>query len=363
MTELRRGFTTGTAAAAATKAAIFKMAGQSLVEVMVTLPNGGQIAIPVRIWRTDGGTYYAEIVKDGGDDPDITSGVIIRSVVKRQGNAISIKGGYGVGRVTKPGLPVAPGEAAINPVPRRMISQAIQESPIKNNLEIIIEVPQGLELAAQTLNPRLGIVDGISILGTSGIVEPMSNEAWQTSLVSQLQVIRAAGYTSVVLTPGRQGLSWGVAHGIPEARIAETSNFIGFMLEQCVEKGFQAALLWGHYSKLVKIAAGNFNTHNKISDGRLETIAAITAICGGEADLIKRIFYANTTEEAVEYLTIKDLDRIVLNKAAERATERAMGRVKGLLVGCILLDRGGQIRGNDDGAKKIIEAEQWQINW
>jgi cobalt-precorrin-5B (C1)-methyltransferase len=244
-----------------------------------------------------------------------------------------------------------------------MIYQAIQESPIKNDVEVVIEVPQGLELAARTLNPRLGIVDGISILGTSGIVEPMSNEAWQISLVSQLQVIRASGSTTVVLTPGRQGLSWAVTQGIPEAKIAETSNFIGFMLEQCVENGFQAVLLWGHYGKMVKIAAGNFNTHNKISDGKLETLTAITAICGGDLDLIKQIFYANTTEEAVEYLTNKHLDRIVLNKAAERATQRAMDRAKDLLVGCVFLDRQGRIRGSDDGAKKIIEAEQWQISW
>jgi cobalt-precorrin-5B (C1)-methyltransferase len=364
MTELRKGFTTGTAAAAATKAAIYQMAGQAVAEVTVTLPNGAQLVIPVQeSGVTAFGAYYAEVIKDGGDDPDITNGAIIRSLVRQHGPGITINGGSGVGRVTKPGLPVALGEAAIKPVPRRMICQAITESPIKNDLEVTIEVPRGAELAVKTLNPRLGILDGISILGTSGIVEPMSNEAWQVSLVSQLQVIRAAGFLTVVLTPGRQGLNWATAKGIPEVQIAEMSNFVGYMLEQCAEKGFQAVLLWGHYGKLVKLAAGNYDTHSRMSDAKLETLTAITAVCGGTIDLIKQIFYANTTEEAVGYLTARNLDRIVLDQVAERATQRALMRVKNLLVGCVLLDHQGRIRGSDQGAQKIVEAEQWQINW
>jgi cobalt-precorrin-5B (C1)-methyltransferase len=135
------------------------------------------------------------------------------------------------------------------------------------------------------------------------------------------------------------------------------------MLDQCAEKGFHSVLLWGHYGKLIKVAAGNFNTHSRLTDAKLETLTAITAICNGEPDLIKKIFYANTTEEAVEFLTVKDLDRVVLNKVAERVSQRAMERVQGLTVGCVLLDRQGRIRGSDLQAKKVIEAERWPINW
>ncbi|MGE5583045.1 MAG: cobalt-precorrin-5B (C(1))-methyltransferase CbiD [Bacillota bacterium] len=362
MRVLRKGFTTGAAAAAATKAAIYRMAGQTLTNVAVTLPDGTQMLIPVSGSGVRGdGVYYAEVIKDGGDDPDVTSGAVIRSVVKKRGESVIITGGTGVGRVTKPGLPVAPGEAAINPVPRRMILQAVREAPINNCLEIIIEVPQGKELAEKTLNPRLGIIGGISILGTTGIVEPMSEEAWKDSLALQLKVIRAAGFQAVVLTPGRQGVQWGASMGIPTEQIAEMSNFAGFMLDECADSGFTSVLLWGHYSKLLKVAAGNFNTHSRLTDAKFETLTAITAVAGGQPGLLKQIFNANTTEEAIFCLETAGLDRIVLNIAAGRASARAMARVKGLTVGCVLLDRQGRLRGWDENAKKLVEAEKWPI--
>ncbi len=362
MKVLRKGFTTGTAAAAATKAAISRLVGQESAEVTVTLPGGELISISVRETGVeDGDLFYAEVVKDAGDDPDVTNGAIIRARVRRRKGPILITGGVGVGRVTKPGLPVSVGEAAINPAPRKMIETVIREAAFIDGLEVVIEVPQGKQLAEKTLNPRLGIIGGISILGTTGIVEPMSEVAWQDSLALQLGVIKATGSESVVLTPGRQGLKWAVHKGIPENRIAEMSNFVGFMLDKCEEYGFRSVLFWGHYGKLIKVAAGNFNTHSHLTDAKLETLTALTALSGGNKDLLAKIFTANTTEEAVGYLAEQELDRVILNQVAARVSSRVEARNKKLASGCILIDRQGEIRGMDEGAGKIIEAEQWPI--
>ncbi|TCL74069.1 cobalt-precorrin 5B C1-methyltransferase [Hydrogenispora ethanolica] len=363
MNGLRQGFTTGTAAAAAVKAALLCMAGEENHTVEVSLLQGGKLEIPVQSCGrvdSDPGAYYGEIVKDAGDDPDVTHGLLIRAEIRRlPGTAVVLNGGAGVGRVTKPGLPVPPGEPAINPVPRRMILQAVDETPIRQGLEITIIVPRGAEVAPRTLNPRLGIVGGISILGTTGIVKPVSEEAWRDSLVPQLNVIAAAGHDTALLTPGRQGLNWALQRGIPEEQIAETSNFIGFMLEQSQKAGFRQVILWGHYGKLLKVAAGVFKTHNRVADARLETLIAISALLGAAPELLRRIDSANTTEEAVQQLTAAGLDRPVLDAAAERASRKAGERYGIPAVGTVLLDRNGVIRGSDRNAERIMRERRW----
>ncbi len=363
MKELRKGFTTGTAAAAAVKAALYFMAGSECRTVMVSLPKGGQLEIPVQeCGRSDSepGVYYGEIIKDAGDDPDVTHGLVIRAEVRPiPGAAVVLKGGCGVGRVTKPGLPVPPGEPAINPEPRQMILQAVAEAPIRQGLEITIVVPRGAEVASRTLNPRLGIVGGISILGTSGIVLPVSDDAWRESLVPQLKVIAAAGYDMALLTPGRQGLNWALRWGIPEEQIAETSNFIGFMLEQSREAGLKEVLLWGHFGKLIKLAAGVFNTHSQVADARLETLIAVGALCGVSEALLRQLDSANTTEEAVQYLAGAGLDRLVLDAVAERASRKASERYGPLTVGTVLLDRDGACRGWDRTAQRLMRERRW----
>lgn len=364
MRELRKGFSTGAAAAAATKAAAHRLLGTVLDQVDLNLTNGIGLVIPISNSGIGlSGEAFAEVVKDGGDDPDVTNGIVIKAVVRKIGAGVKICGGKGVGRVTKPGLPIEPGEPAINPVPRRMIETALNDVTAEGGWEVTIEVPEGERVATKTLNPRLGIIGGISILGTTGIVEPMSEEAWRLSLASQLSIIKALGHRTIVLTPGRQGASVAINSGIPEDQVAEMSNFVGYLLDKCFELGFASVILWGHYGKLLKVAAGNFQTHNRVSDGRLETLAALAAVNGVSTPTVAEILQANTTEEAVNRLTQLKLDRIILNQAAERISRRAQERASGLSVGAVLTDRQGSVRGIDPGAYKIIEAEQWKMNW
>lgn len=364
MRELRKGYTTGAAAAAAAKAAGYRLFGAIPGQVTLRLPDGNFLTIPI-INSGFGlaGEAFAEVVKDGGDDPDVTNGIVIRAVVRRIAAGVLIKGGQGVGRVTKPGLPNKPGESAINPVPRRMITEALADLTSEGGWEVTIEVPEGERVAIRTLNPRLGIIGGISILGTTGIVEPMSEEAWQESLVAQLLVIKALGLKTAVLTPGRQGAVTALNHGIPEEHLAEMSNFVGYMLDKCLEFDFSSVILWGHYGKLIKVAAGNFQTHNRISDGRMETLAALAAVNGVSAQVVADIINSNTTEEAVDRLAQVKMDRLILDRAAERISLRIRERVKGILVGAVLTDRQGAVRGVDQGAVQIIEAEKWKMNW
>jgi cobalt-precorrin-5B (C1)-methyltransferase len=361
---LRKGFTTGSAAAAATKAAILRLQGESPERVSVALPGGGSLEIGVRISGClDEWSAFAEIVKDAGDDPDVTDGIVIRAVVRRGGSGIRIDGGTGVGRVTKPGLPVAPGEAAINPAPRWMIEQVIRESPFSENLEVTIEVPEGETVVLKTLNARLGIEGGISIIGSTGIVEPMSEAAWQEALRLQLCVAQAAGYRAIVLTPGRQGAKSAEAQGIPDDQIAETGNFVGFMLDCCGELQFKTVLFWGYLGKLVKVAGGSFNTHNKAADGRRETLAALAALHGAESRVLDALLTANTMETALIILETAGLAATVFNHAAERLCERAVERSEIQNIGCVMLDRSNRIRGCSQSVKKICEAELWPVKW
>ncbi len=364
MRELRKGFSTGAAAAAAAKAACHRYFGTRLDQVTLNLPNGSTLSIPISDSGIgSNGEAFAEVIKDAGDDPDVTNGLVIKAIVRRLADGLIICGGKGVGVVTKPGLPVEPGQPAINPVPRRMIAEALLDVTIECGWEVTIEVPGGEQTANKTLNPRLGIVGGISILGTTGIVEPMSEEAWQESLVAQLSVIKALGLRTVVLTPGRQGIVGAVKQGIPEVYLAEMSNFVGYMLDKCLDFGFSSVILWGHYGKLLKIAAGNFQTHNRVSDGRMEILAALAALNGVSSQTVAEIFNSNTTEDGVNRLAQLKVDRIVLDQAADRVSKRAKERVNGMWIGAVLTDRQGSVRGIDQGAYKIIEAERWKMNW
>jgi cobalt-precorrin-5B (C1)-methyltransferase len=364
MPSLRKGFTTGTAAAAAAKAAILRLQGESPQRVSVALPDGGLLEIEIsKSGCFDERSAFAEVVKDAGDDPDVTDGIVIRALVRCGGPGIRINGGTGVGRVTKPGLPVALGEAAINPVPRRMIERVIRESPFSKGLEVVIEVPEGETVARRTLNARLGIEGGISIIGSTGIVEPMSESAWQEALQLQLKVAQAAGFRAIVLTPGRQGAKSAELFGVPANQIAETGNFIGLMLDSSRELGFEKILFWGYLGKLVKVAGGSFNTHNKQADGRMETLAALAALHGAGNKVLDGLLTANTMETALIILEEAGLAEPVLDHAAERLCERARERSGIQSIGCVMLDRSGRIRGCSQSAKRICEAESWPVKW
>jgi len=351
---LKRGFTTGMCAAAAAKGAALALLGSDCGQsVKVKTPQGFEIEFEIVKLKKGEGYSLCCVYKDGGDDPDVTSGLkICARVEKNTSRDIIIKGGPGVGRVTKPGLAVPVGEAAINPVPRKLIKNAVREVLPKDTGAVVeISVPGGEEAAFKTLNPKLGIVGGISILGTSGIVEPMSLEVWKRSLLPQVRVAVAQGHRELVLTPGRKGEKLAVErYGFPAESVVQMSNFVGDMLKECVKSGVKKVLLFGHHGKLLKVAAGNFQTHSRISDGRLETIAALAALCGAGSDTVGRILESTTAEETLEVLSrCRDgLLHEVFNLAARRASTRANEYTRGCLeVDTALLSLQGDILGTD----------------
>ena len=322
-------------------------------EVEVKLPIGSEITLKITDFELNNGFSKCCVIKDAGDDPDITDKAKICAEVKKIEKGIIIKGGWGVGKVTKPGLQIAVGEPAINPIPRKMILEEVSKVlPPNQGAEVTIFVPGGEELAKKTFNPKLGIVGGISILGTTGIVEPMSEEAFKESLVPQIDIALANGYDEIILTPGNIGEKIAISKGVPSEAIIQMGNFVGFMLEACVRKGIRKALLVGHISKLTKIAAGIFNTHAKVADARFETLAAYASLLGAEKKIIKSILESNTTEHALEILQENNLTK-VFDLIAERASVRSMEYIdKKMEIGAILFSYQREIIGKSSNAVK-----------
>ncbi|MCL2337134.1 MAG: cobalt-precorrin-5B (C(1))-methyltransferase CbiD [Firmicutes bacterium] len=363
--QLRSGVTTGASAAAAAKAAASAFfLGLFPAAVSVVNPAGKEIKVPIHRYYDLPGGKGAAVIKDGGDDPDVTHGLEIKvAVAPAPQGVITLLGGEGVGIVTRPGLQVAVGQPAINPIPEQMIKTALaQVLPPEQGCTATISVPGGLKAAERTLNPRMGIVGGISILGTSGIVRPMSEEAFKDSLAPQLDLALAAGFKSVVLTPGRMGWRNALQYHLPESALVEMSNFVGFMLDACVEKGINKVLLWGHYGKLIKVAAGIFHTHSRIADARGETMAALAASLGAGPATVRAIMSCNTTEAMMQILAEHNLPE-VLDLAARRASARAAEYAKGrLIVGTALLSMDGRLVAADRQAQAIGSELGWLVS-
>ncbi len=322
---MRYGFTTGSCAAAASKAAAYMLlTGKLKQDITIQTPKG--IVFHAEILEITRGEkeVTCAVRKDGGDDPDITTGALIFSSV-RIGNQIKksvtesvgaleqkkaeilIDGGTGVGRVTKPGLDQPVGNAAINHVPREMIAKEVQEvcalADYTGTLEIIISVPTGEKLAEQTFNPRLGIVGGISILGTSGIVEPMSSQALLDTIKVELNQKKAEGYPVAAVSPGNYGLDFMKnTYHYDLDRSVKCSNFIGDTIDMAIAAGFEKMLLTGHIGKLVKVAGGIMNTHSKEGDCRMELLVAAGVRNQVPYPVLDEILQCVTTEEAVRKL-------------------------------------------------------------
>lgn len=299
---LKKGYTTGTCAAAAAKAAvIYLLTGEALKSVSVRLPSGGAINIKIAKTRLEGGRAECAVKKDSGDDPDVTNGIMIWAAVKARKGGIVIDGGEGIGRVTREGLDQPIGAAAINSVPRRMIRNAVCDAAgdYDGGFEVIIYAPEGRKIAEKTFNPRLGIEGGISVLGTSGIVEPMSEKAILDTIFLELKTRRATGEETAVLVPGNYGEEFAKKEfGIEN--IVQCSNFIGEAIDYTSDLGFSSVLIISHMGKLVKLGSGIMNTHSKYADGRMETIALCAALAG-YADFSK-ILDCITTDEAFELI-------------------------------------------------------------
>lgn len=365
---MRYGFTTGSCAAAAAKAAAYMLlSGRQKNTITIETPKGIPYTAEIlEITRGEKAVQCA-VRKDGGDDPDITSGALINAEVSLTDHTrtqatdtrIHIDGGIGVGRVTKPGLDQPVGNAAINHVPREMIAKEVLEvcdlMDYKGNLQVIISVPEGEAIAKQTFNPRLGIVGGISILGTSGIVEPMSNQALLDTIRVELNQRRAEGFDYVAVAPGNYGLDFmKKAYGYDLDKSVKCSNFIGATIDMAVECGFTRMLLTGHIGKLIKVAGGIMNTHSKEADCRMELLSAFAIHEGAGADVAAKILDCVATEEAVRLLREAGRQQEVMDYAMERImfylNKRAGGRMQ---IDCIMYDNTfGELA-------KSKEADRW----
>ena len=302
----RKGYTTGSCATAAAKvAALMALRQQVINQVSIVTPSGITLRLNVEQPLICGQQASAAIRKDGGDDVDATHGMLIfAQVALNDSGSITIGGGEGVGTVTRKGIGLPIGSAAINRTPRQTIEQAVREviGP-ERGADIVIFAPEGEERAQKTYNGRLGILGGISIIGTTGIVTPMSEESWKRSLALELEMKRAQGMTSVIFVPGNHGERFVQEHmQIDAERVVTMSNFVGYMLQEAQRLGFQRVVLVGHLGKLIKVAAGIFHTHSHIADGRMETLVARLALLGAPHEFLRAVFECSTTEAAMELI-------------------------------------------------------------
>ena len=325
--KLRKGFTTGTCATAATAAAISMILNQDIEEkVTVSTANGVEVTMNIKNPTFSETTASAAVEKDGGDDADATHGLLIYSTVTLlpDSTEIIIDGGEGVGRVTQKGLKCDVGMAAINPTPRAMIEKTARQLLGPDcGAEIIISVPGGEETAKLTYNSRLGIVGGISILGTTGIVNPMSEDSWKASITIELTMLYNQGYRSVVLAPGNYGEDFATnVLGIPPHRIVNMSNFVGHVLKEVQRIGFTRVLMVGHMGKFVKVAGGIFSTHSKDSDARMEIIMANLALLGAPVELLEKVDQCITTDAAgtlIEEYHYEEVYQVLVDKMKFRS--------------------------------------------
>lgn len=303
---LRTGWTTGTCAAAAAKAAAAALhTGEIQQTVQIGLPSGQRVRFPVDKCTVSCTEAEAVVVKDAGDDPDVTHGARLTATVRwRDEPGIELDGGVGVGVVTKPGLGLELGGPAINPVPRAMITQAVGEAVDLNNkgVQIIISVPDGEKMARKTTNARLGIIGGISILGTTGIVRPFSTASWRASVEQAIAVLAAQGEDTVVLcTGGRtEKGAMKLLPRLPEVCFVEVGDFTGAALRRAVEHGLTRVIFAGMAGKLTKLAAGVLMTHYTRSKVSLELLKDVTLAAGGGQDLAGQVGNANTARHAAE---------------------------------------------------------------
>lgn len=324
----RRGYTTGSCATGAAKAASYMLLTKKVIKTInIDTPKG--IPLTLKLENIDIKENYAQcsVKKDGGDDIDATHNLDIYARVEFiDSNEILITGGTGVGVITKKGLGVGVGEAAINKTPRIMINNEVRKVIGEDKgVKVTIFVPDGDVIAQKTFNPRLGIIGGISIIGTTGIVEPMSDEGWKKSLSIELEMKKAQGLDKIILVPGNHGEMFIKEKlGIDMKYVVRTSNFIGYMLKEAQRIGFKQILMAGHLGKYVKIAGGIFNTHSKVADARNEILIANLALMNAPFELIKSTNECLTTEEFIdvlekdEYREYKGIYNILSQKCKER---------------------------------------------
>lgn len=366
--KLRYGYTTGSSATAATKAALMYLLDDSkhdIPEVTIKLPSGNPLTISVNSLEKKENSVLASVIKDGGDDPDVTHGLEIYSKVSlRNDSKINIFGGIGVGKITKKGLPVAPGNSAINPVPLKMIRETVEEMlPEGLGADVEIFVPKGEETAKKTLNAKLGIIGGISILGTTGIVKPMSEESWKASLAIELKMaLENAGNGEAIFLFGNRGkqyLSDNFDDNTSQAIVI--SNFVGYMFDRACEFEAKKIYFIGELGKFVKVAGGIFHTHSRVSDAKMEILTANALLVGESTENMKKIMASNTTEEATKYIEKTEIYNLLAEKAKQKCEEYCRRNGWELEVETLIISAEKEVLGNSryffDNFKSKIEAK------
>ncbi|MCR5283574.1 MAG: cobalt-precorrin-5B (C(1))-methyltransferase CbiD [Lachnospiraceae bacterium] len=382
---MKKGFTTGSCAAAAAKAAAYMLlTGREKTQIQILTPAGITYAPAIEEIRMGEDFVSCAVKKESGDDPDITDGILIFAKVcfaqlrskerekeaakeeakeeakESTGAKVIIQAGEGIGRVTRPGLDQPVGEAAINSVPRKMIetqvSQVMELFDQTEPLLVELSVPGGEKLAEKTFNPRLGIEGGISIIGTSGIVEPMSTKALLDTIRVELRQKKAMGARVAVISPGNYGLAFmKEQYDFDLDRAVKCSNFIGDTIDMARELGFQKLLLCGHIGKLIKVSGGIMNTHSAEGDCRMELIAASAIRCGGAPDILQRILTCVTTEEAIGILQTAGIDKACFLDITRRIEYYLSRRAKGEMeIKCILYANAFGLLGQSEGAQEFL---------
>ena len=383
---MRRGYTTGSCAAAASKAAaVMLLSGEETDTIKLDTPKGITLTLDVLDILRGPGFARCAIRKDSGDDPDDTNGTLIYATVsslhagipeeelvmqprtasvEQLDDRVEIWGGIGVGKVTKPGLSCKVGGPAINPVPRKMITRevlaAMKQYGCDETLRVVISIPDGPAIAPKTFNPRLGIEGGISVLGTSGIVEPMSDRALIDTMYTEMDSRKANGYKDLLVFFGNYGADFTRDEMKIDISTAVTcSNFVGELLDYAVLQGFESVLIIGHSGKLIKLAQGVMNTHSKYADCRSEFLALQAMFHGASLAVGREIYQALTTDEMTKILKREGLFEAVMEEAARKIDFYMQKRVHGKLkTGAILFSNVYGILGETAGAEELLKLHQ-----
>jgi cobalt-precorrin-5B (C1)-methyltransferase len=364
--KMRFGYTTGSCAAAACKGATEILLGGKLQETVTLMtPKGILLTLELKDIQIETDKVTCAIRKDAGDDPDTTNGILVYATVeKTKEQGITLDGGIGVGRVTKAGLSQKIGEAAINPVPKSMILRAATEIAEKydyeGGLKIIIAVPEGVEIGKKTFNPRLGIVGGISILGTSGIVEPMSEAALVQSIRVEMKQHFSQGEEYLLVTPGNYGADYLREHmDLPYEKNIKCSNYVGETIDMAIDMGVKGILFIAHIGKFVKVAAGIMNTHSHSADARMEVLASNAIRAGAPLECAKEILNASTTDEALDILNRYQMTQGTMKEVLDRIQFYLNHRsYEQILLGAVVFSNTCGYLGQTADVAKLIE----QIN-
>ena len=365
--KLRFGYTTGSCAAGAARGAARLLLGEDEIsEVELMTPKGILLHLEILDRKRSENAASCAVRKDAGDDPDTTNGILVYAEVEKflirsdMEDRIVIDGGIGVGRVTKPGLSQNVGEAAINPVPRAMILQAVEEIAdqyhYEGGLKVTISVPEGEKIARKTFNPRLGIVGGISILGTSGIVEPMSEKALIDSIRVEMTQHAAMGEQYMLVTPGNYGADYLREHmELPFEKNIKCSNYVGETIDMAVDMGVKGILFISHIGKFVKVAAGIMNTHSHSADARMEVLCSNAIRAGGDLACARSILQCNTTDEALRVLD----ENHILKETMKEVTDRIQFYLdhrsyQQILLGAVIFSNEFGYLGQTEHAEELI---------